>query len=203
MSKSTTPLEEQKQRFRVGSRVFFEGMPGFNPNDTDEVEFEDNPRLYKNVMQFRAIGKCRCIFKWRRMTADEFVEYTLNSKLPMEIGKFLVPDVAGYVGITIDHLKRLAPVVDRLDEKHRYEKVIYDAYIENGYFYLTDEQRNKAYHEYARTRIHDEGEQCTQKLNQSCLTARKNLTPLKSTPSTIFITDRSNSTFGSGTRCTI
>lgn len=155
MSKSTMRQDEPKLRFKVGSRAFFDGMPGFSPSDTDIVEFEDEPKLYKNVMQFRANGKNKCVFKWRRMPPDEFVEYTLNSKLPMEIGKFLVPDVAGYVGITIDHLKRLAPVVDRLDEKHRYEKVIYDAYIENGSFYLTDEQRNKAYHEYARTRIHE------------------------------------------------
>lgn len=40
----------------------------------------------------------------------------------------------------------------RLDERHRYEKTIYNAYIENGSFYLTDEQRRKAYDEYASVR---------------------------------------------------
>lgn len=155
MSKSTTQQAEPKLRFRVGSRAFFEGMPGFKSGDSDYVEFEDHPKLYKNVIQFRAKGKNRCLFKWRRMPPDEFIEYTLNSKLPMEIGKFLVPEVAEFIGFTIEHLKRLAPVVGRLDEKHRYEKVIYDAYIENGSFYLTDEQRNKAYREYARTRMHE------------------------------------------------
>lgn len=148
MSKSTTQQAEQKLRFKVGSRAFFEGMPGFSPSDTDIVEFEDEPKLYKNVMQFRANGKNKCVFKWRRMTPDEFVEYTLNSRLPMEIGKFLVPEVAAYLGVTIEHLKRLAPVVDRLDEKHKYERVIYNAYLENGGFYLTDEQRKEAYKEY-------------------------------------------------------
>lgn len=86
------------------------------------------------------------------MTPEEFIEYTLNSKLPMEIGKFLVPEVAEFLGFTIEHLKQLAPVVERLDEKHRYELVIYNAYLDNGSFTLTGEQRNDAYMEYTRCR---------------------------------------------------
>lgn len=152
MSKFITQQAEPKLRFRVGSRAFFEGMPGFKSGDSDYVEFEDHPKLYKNVIQFRAKGKNRCLFKWRKMTPDEFVEYTLRSKLPMEVGKFLVPEVATFIGITINHLKRLAPVVERLDEKHKYENVIYNAYISNGAFYLTPEQKNEAFQEYLRTR---------------------------------------------------
>jgi hypothetical protein len=131
---------ELKPRFRVGSSYFFgEG------HDIDEVEFEEHPKLYKNVMQFRKRDKTRCLFKWRKMSPDEFVEYTLNSKLPMEIGKFLVPEVAEYLGFTMEHLKRLAPVVDRLDGKHKYERIIYEAYMENGAMFLTPEQRDLAY----------------------------------------------------------
>lgn len=148
MNKSTTQQDESKQRFRVGSTYFFnEG------NDIDEVEFEEHPRLYKNVMQFRKTDKSRCLFKWRKMSADEFVEYTLHSKLPMEIGKFLVPEVAEYLGITLDHLKKLKPVVDRLDKKHLYEKVIYDSYLSNGGFFLTEEQKIEAYEQYRRGKI--------------------------------------------------
>lgn len=152
MNKSITRAEKQKHRFKIGSRAFFEGMPDFSPSDTDEVEFEENPKLYKNVMQFRARDKSRCLFKWRKMSADEFVEYTLDSKLPMEIGKFLVPEVAQYLDFTIKHLQQLSSVVNKLDKKHQYEKIIYNAYIENNAFYLTDEQRFKAYEEYSRER---------------------------------------------------
>ena len=148
MSKTTTPQEEQKQRFRVGSSYFF----GDLGTDVDEVEFEENPKLYKNVLQFRKTDKKRCLFKWRKMSADEFVDYTLNSKLPMEIGKFLVPEVAQYLGFTIEHLKRLEPVVKRLDPKHQYEKTIYDAYIQNNGYWLTAEQRQQAYMEYKASR---------------------------------------------------
>ena len=86
------------------------------------------------------------------MTADEFVEYTLQSKLPMEIGKFLVPEVCEYLGFAIEHLKRLKPVVDRIDDKHKYEKVIYNSYIKNNAFFLTDDQRREAFLEYKNGR---------------------------------------------------
>ena len=86
------------------------------------------------------------------MTADEFVDYTLRSKLPMEMGKFLVPEVADYLGFTLEHLKMLSPVAEKLDAKHQYEKVIFDSYLQNGGYYLTGDQRLKAYIEYLKYR---------------------------------------------------
>lgn len=148
MNKTTTQQEESKQRFKVGSQYFFSTYSDFTPGDIDYVEFEEHPKLYKNVMQFRKNDKSLCLFKWRKMSADEFVEYTLRSKLPMELGKFLVPEVAEHLGFTIDHLKRLKSVADRLDDKHKYEKIIYDSYISNNGFFLTQEQRDEAYREY-------------------------------------------------------
>lgn len=126
-------------RFKVGSTYFFKDYPSFISKDIDEVEFEENPKLYKYFMQFRKTDGSRCLFKWKKMSADEFVKYMLNTKTPMEIGKFLVPEVANYLGFTIEHLKQLQPVIDKLDNKHKYEKIIYDSYIENDDFYMTQE----------------------------------------------------------------
>ena len=153
MNKSIIRVDELKHRFKVGSSYFFNKYPDFIPKDIDEVEFEENPKLYKNVMQFRKRDKSKCLFKWRKMTPNEFIEYTLHSKLPMELGKFLVPEVVDYLGFTLDHLKQLAPVVEKLDKKHSYEKVIFDSYIENNGFYLTQEQRDKAYQIYIQERV--------------------------------------------------
>lgn len=139
-------------KFTVGSQAFFKECPGFHPGDIDEVEFEDNPKMYRNFMQFRKTDGTRCLFKWRKMSADEFIEYALTSKLPMEIGKFLVPEVCEYLGITLGHLKKLNPVIQKLDKKHQYEKVIYDSYLSNGGFFLTDEQRKQAYEIYKGVR---------------------------------------------------
>lgn len=152
MSKSTIRQDESRQRFRVGSTAFFSQYSDFVPGDVDEVEFEEEPKLYKNVMQFRKNDKTRCLFKWRKMTADEFVDYTLQTKLPMEIGKFLVPEVAEYLDFTVEHLKKLKPIIDNLDKKHGYEKIIYESYIENNDFILTEKQRRAAFNEYKRER---------------------------------------------------
>ena len=85
-------------------------------------------------------------------SADEFVAYTLASKLPMEMGKFLVPEIAECIGFTLDHLRKLSPVVERLDEKHAYERIIYEAYLTNNGFFLTKDQRDLAYESYRASR---------------------------------------------------
>ena len=139
MNKSGIRQDELKMRCKVGSTYFFKDYPSFISKDIDEVEFEENPKLYKYFMQFRKNDGSRCLFKWKKMSADKFVEYMLNTKTPMEIGKFLVPEVANYLGFTIEHLKQLQPVIDKLDDKHKYEKIIYDSYIENNDFYMTQE----------------------------------------------------------------
>lgn len=70
----------------------------------------------------------------------------------MCLGKFLIPEFNEKFGITIEDLKGLSSLLDRLDDKHLYEKIIYDAYIENNDFSLTDEQRQNAYNEYKKYR---------------------------------------------------
>lgn len=66
----------------------------------------------------------------------------------MQLGKFLVPTFIEAIGFTIDDLKKLQPLLDNLDDKHKYEKVIYNTYIQNNDFTLTDEQLQKAYLKY-------------------------------------------------------
>lgn len=66
----------------------------------------------------------------------------------MQLGKFLIPTFIEAIGFTIEDLKKLQPLADNLDDKHKYEKVIYDSYIQNNDFILTDEQLQKAYLEY-------------------------------------------------------
>ena len=154
MSRSTTRPAGPKRRYKVGSQAFFEGMPGFMPGDIDELEFEEQPKLFRDFMQIRKKDRTRCLFIWRKMDPDEFIDYALRSRTPMEAGKFLVPEVAEDLGITIEHLKRLEPVFDRLDERHAYERIIFDAYMQNGEIRLTEEQRDLAYEVYKSKRYH-------------------------------------------------
>lgn len=134
-------------RFLVGSNVFFRGyFEDFESKDIDLLILEDEPRGYENVRQFHF--KDRCIFQWRRMKKDEFIDLSLERGLGMELGKFLVPEFARELEMDINDLEKLRPLAEKLDEKHLYEKVIYDAYVENGCWALTEEQRIEAYRIY-------------------------------------------------------
>ena len=66
----------------------------------------------------------------------------------MAAGKFLVPEFCKEIGSTVEDLPKLAPLISNLDTKHEYEKIIFDSYIQNGDFVLTQEQRDKAYESY-------------------------------------------------------
>lgn len=71
----------------------------------------------------------------------------------MAAGKFLVPEVAEFLGLTIEDLTLFENAFNRIDEKHLYEKKIYDFYVENSDFTLTQEQRDEAYQIYKEKRI--------------------------------------------------
>ena len=134
----------------VGSNVFFKDIEGFTSKDIDILEFVDNPTDFKNVRQFKFTDKC--VFQWRKMPIDELIDITLFRNFPMEIGKFLVPEFIKESKLSIDDLKRLKPIIAKLDDKHKYEEVIYNAYLENNDFVLTDEQRQEAYRVYNKYR---------------------------------------------------
>ena len=134
----------------VGSNAFFKDIEGFTSKDIDILEFVDDPTDFKNVRQFKFPDKC--VFQWRKMPIDELIDITLFRNFPMEIGKFLVPEFIKEFNLSIDDLKRLKPIIPKLDDKHKYEEVIYNAYLENNDFVLTDEQRQEAYRVYNKYR---------------------------------------------------
>ena len=136
--------------FSIGSSVFFNRIEGFSPKDIDELCIMDRFPLQGNVLHTFLHGKD--VFFYRDMDKEEFIKDALESEVPMRVGKFLVPDFAKYLGLTIDDLPRLKPLIDSIDEKHDYEKIIYNAYIANGDFYLTNEQRQLAYNNYLQRR---------------------------------------------------
>jgi hypothetical protein len=130
--------------------VFFSGMDGYNPKDKDEIALLDEFTLKGNVLNIKLDGKD--IFFFRNMDKEGFIQDALNSGVPMRVGKFLVPEFASHLGLNMADLERLKPLIDTIDEKHEYERVIYDSYLENGGFFLTDSQREKAYKVYKSKR---------------------------------------------------
>ena len=138
----------------IGSNVFFKNYDNFSSHDVDYIIFEENPTQYKNFMHINLMSKGSDTFYYRDMSKEEFIEYELNhcKKLPMAAGKFLIPELCKYKGITIEDLKQFEFAFNNIDDKHNYEKIIYQSYIKNCDFVLTDKQRDEAYRVYKEAR---------------------------------------------------
>lgn len=134
----------------VGSKRFFTNIQDYKSKDADYVILVENPIGFDNVRQTCIAD--RCIFEWRKMTAEEFVNYVFTKGPAMQVGKFLVPEFVEAIGFTIQHLQQLREAFEHLDPKHAYEKIIYEAYIQNNSFTLTDEQLQAAYESYKQAR---------------------------------------------------
>ena len=80
------------------------------------------------------------------------IQDALKQELPMVVRRFLIPPFNKAIDFTIEDLPRLKPLRDKLDDKHLYEKIIYESYLENNSFTLTEDQRLKAYKKYKETR---------------------------------------------------
>ncbi len=146
-----------KMEYIVGSNAFFAGMDGFVPKDNDRLILVDDasecglPITTHSEMRLKG----NCYFFYKRLSKDKMIDNCIKSKDPIVVGKFLVPSVARDLGLTIDDMRRLEDIVSSLDEAHKYEEVIFRAYLENNDFVLTEEQRRKAFNIYSNNRHYD------------------------------------------------
>ena len=137
--------------FEIGSKVFFKEYPDYIIKDNDELCIMDSFEFETNVMNAKFPDN-KDVFFYRNMDKYGFIMDALNSGFPMRIGKFLVPEFANYLQMNIDDLKYLEPLILDIDDKHKYEKIIFDSYIKNDSFTLTKEQRDEAYIIYKKYR---------------------------------------------------
>lgn len=138
------------KKILIGSQYFFSCYPDFQSKDIDEIELVETAE-FNQIRQITGRGKCLFQMK-KHQNKDDYIAWAIKSNIGMVIGKFLIPEFNKEIGFEIDDLPKIKPLIDRLDDKHTYEKFIYDAYILNGEFRLTDGQRLAAYNEYKRTR---------------------------------------------------
>lgn len=138
---------------KIGSRVFFEQYNDFKPHDNDYVVFKNNPAIYDTFAHI--VTRDKDIFAYKEMTKEEFIKYELEhcKNASMAVAKLLVPELCEYMNITIDDLKLFKFASENIKPKHSYIKTIYDFYIENNGFYLTDHQRDIAYQDYKKYRL--------------------------------------------------
>ena len=138
-----------KQKFLVGSRAFFGGIDGFKSANRNMLELVDNPAFKEGKEQNDRVTR---VFKYTREPARQMIERAVKSDNPLQAGKFLIPEVARAIGATIEDILPLEALLSKLDSKHQYQAIIFNAYKENGSFTLTDEQRQAAYASYLDAR---------------------------------------------------
>lgn len=136
-------------RFLAGSRYFFGGYPNFTSHDTDYLELLDTDE-FNPKRAIRANGLDIIQLKYKPKA--ELIQDALQGGLPMAVGEFLIPEFCAYIGFTVIDLPKVKPLIDALDDRHKYEEIIYNAYLENGGYFLTPEQRNNAYKAYRKSR---------------------------------------------------
>lgn len=138
--------------FNIGSSYFFESFPDYKEKDRDELCIMDRfPFKNTNVLNMKKDGVD--VFFFRDMDKEGFVEDTIKSGVPMRAGKFLNREFAeDYLKMSVRDLGALDSVFRNMDGKHTYETVIYEAYVANNGFYLTEEQLKSAYDEYKKSR---------------------------------------------------
>lgn len=140
------------KRIQIGSSVFFSEYDDYQSKDIDVLSIMDEFFPGSNSMRLKFNNTNEDVFLYRNLDKEGFIKDDLKSGLPMRAGKYLVPEFIEYIGLTLEDLKQFKSMFENMDEKHRYEKIIYDSYIENNGFFLTDVQRNIAYYEYKKPR---------------------------------------------------
>lgn len=140
------------KNFIVGSKAFFEGMEGFHSIDTDILVLVDKPQGFEHYSQRSICG--RNVYEWARKPKKDFIAYAKRAVASgLEYGKFIVPEFAEELGLTIADLIGLYNIFSKkIDAKYDYQRVITDAYIANKGFVLSDAQRAEAYESYKAAR---------------------------------------------------
>lgn len=137
--------------YRIGSSYFFGNCEGYKEKDRDELCIMDTFRIERtNVLNLKR-GKGD-VFFYRDMDKEGFISDALESGVPMRAGKFLVREFAEHLGMDMGDLRKLDRLFNSMDDKHTYEKIIYEAYLANDGFYLTEDQLAEAYGEYRKKR---------------------------------------------------
>ena len=138
------------EKILVGSRAFFNRCPDFHSKDTDYLILVNKGNGFDFVRQISM--QDMCIFEFVRRPKQEMIDYALTHGVPMQVGKFLVKKFAEEIGLTIEDLKQLQPLIDKLDTQHEYERIIYEYIMENGSWDIPIDIRDAAYKAYKSTR---------------------------------------------------
>jgi len=144
-----------RKQFLAGSNYFFKQYTDYQKHDIDYIVLNDDMPLdywhfYDDIQQIDW-------FYWKINTPKWHIEYLLKpNSFALDVAHLLIPEVAHDLGITIKDLDRLQPIIEQIvpqvgPEYHYYE-LIYQFYLQNNGFWLTQEQLDTVYNDYKKYR---------------------------------------------------
>lgn len=146
-----------EKKFIAGSFYFFKDMPDYQLHDLDYIVITDE--MFKDYHHIYLIedGIGKDYFYWKKNTPEWHVKSLLaENAFALDVARVLIPSVAKELGFTIEHLKQVESALNKLEgqfeNKYNYYKIIFNSYIENNAFTLTDKQREEAYKVYKEAR---------------------------------------------------
>jgi len=142
---------KEVKRFIIGSRAIFTGYKDFEDytTDTDILLIHDDPDYWLETQYHDPEDDNIHYICWANISKEDLLYYHIhNVYMGTFIQKFLCPEYAEWLGLTIEELASMERLLQYMDNKHSYEKIVFYAYIKNGGFYMTDEQKAAAYEEY-------------------------------------------------------
>ena len=139
------------KKILCGSSVFFNKFDDYKYKDIDWIVFVDH--LPQNKLTWRIKIKDDDLMMYNiNTTKQQFIDMIFDTNIPLKLGKFLIPEFNEFIKFTINDLKIFDKLINKVDNLHKYQKIIYDSYIQNNSFTLTDDQLNLAYLEYKKYR---------------------------------------------------
>lgn len=132
----------------VGSASFFKGMEGYNGKD-NFIKVIDEPREGSSKWWSK---RGEDTFEWVRHGKEAQLRKLMSTGVVKRVAALLTPELAMVFGVTVEDIRDLEYIWNKCEGKTAYYKVIADAYIENGVFVLTEEQKAHAFEVYKEAR---------------------------------------------------
>lgn len=131
-------------------------MPDYQGHDYDTLMILDKWPEYVEDTRFSCRKEKSDLFFLKEQNKEQYINEILQiseQTYASRVCHFMVPEFVNHIGLTIEDLKRVESVVRLLENtRHKWYCVIYDAYIKNNGFYLTEEQKQEAYNVYKTAR---------------------------------------------------
>lgn len=149
--------------FIVGSRYFFNDVDTDRDIDIIVILSKDTSSSsmldVKNEVytKFQSYKKIDILYVSEKISLDDLLKIAESRNICiLRICTCLVPEIAEYLNLKISDLPKIKNYVYKLKEinkKWKYYELIYESYIENNSFTLTEEQRQKAKEIYLEGKI--------------------------------------------------